>query len=309
MEGALVLTAPASPAAEVVLTAPASPTAALRAEEKRIAEQFIGGTPWLMIGWGIANTILWLALWPLVLLDMIPLWLGFLLATACVTLCYLPSHDAQHNIIVPAASRFYWLNEMFGHFVIFPLVLPFRAARLTHLQHHRHTNDPAQDPDYFTRAPNAWGAIAQSLKTRQPGHPAVRRYSEILLGIGTGEARLAVKEALVMDLVYFGTLFLLAWNGFAIEAALLWWLPRHIAITYINFYLSWAPHHPAVEAGRYRNTRAFRSLFGNIGSMGMQYHIVHHLYPNIRLNRTPAAYRALKPLLEARDCTLGGLER
>ena len=64
---------------------------------------------------------------------------------------------------------------------------------------------------------------------------------------------------------------------------------------------------PANETGRYRETRAFRSRIGNIGSMGMQYHIIHHLYPTIRLNRTPAAYRALRPFLVERGCEIGSL--
>jgi beta-carotene hydroxylase len=38
--------------------------------------------------------------------------------------------------------------------------------------------------------------------------------------------------------------------------------------------------------------------------MGMQFHIIHHLYPRIPLMRTPAAYRALRPILEVRGCDL-----
>lgn len=282
--------------------------AALRAQEKAIAARYIGGTPWLMIAWGLGNLALWLALWPLTIAGALPLWAGFLIATVCVTSSYLPSHDAQHDIIVPRTSPWHWLNESFGHIVIFPLGLPFRTARATHLQHHRHTNDPARDPDYPVHAPSAVAAIWMSLKNRQPRGAGAKRYGEILMALGTPAAQTALVDAVVMTFVDLGLLCALAWSGFAIEAALLWWLPRHIARTYINFYLSWAPHHPGTQTGRYRETRAFRSFWGNIGSSGMQYHIVHHLYPNIRLNWTPAAYRDLRPLLEARGCDLGGLK-
>jgi beta-carotene hydroxylase len=77
-----------------------------------------------------------------------------------------------------------------------------------------------------------------------------------------------------------------------------------LALTYISFYLSWAPHHPGVGKGRYKDTRAFKSRMGNIWSSGMQYHIVHHLYPTIPLNKTPAASRALRPILAERGCNL-----
>jgi beta-carotene hydroxylase len=39
----------------------------------------------------------------------------------------------------------------------------------------------------------------------------------------------------------------------------------------------------------------------------MEYHLVHHLFPAIPLNKTPAAYRKLKPLLEAEGVSLNGL--
>jgi beta-carotene hydroxylase len=281
--------------------------ASLRAREKAIADQFIGGTPWLMIIWGVLNTLTWLALWPLTILHIIPLWLAFPLAIGCLMLTYLPSHEAQHNIIVPKSSRWHWLNEMFGHIVIFPLGLPFRTARATHLQHHRHTNDPLLDPDYLTRARDEWDALRSAVRNRQPHSAANKRYGAILMAMGTAPARTALIDALVMNFVNLGLFIALAWSGHAIEVALLWWLPRHIALVYVQFYLSWAPHHPANETGRYRETRAFRSRVGNIGSMGMQYHIIHHLYPTIRLNRTPAAYRALRPILVERGCEIGSL--
>ncbi|MBT6573052.1 MAG: beta-carotene hydroxylase, partial [Gammaproteobacteria bacterium] len=50
-----------------------------------------------------------------------------------------------------------------------------------------------------------------------------------------------------------------------------------------------------------------KSRLGNLLSMGMQYHIIHHLYPRIPLSLTPAAYRELKPILQRRACNLGEL--
>lgn len=116
-----------------------------------------------------------------------------------------------------------------------------------------------------------------------------------------------IVDGLIYEGIYLLVLFALAWSGYAIEAALLWWLPKHIAVTYIEYYLSWAPHHPGNDQGRYRDTRGFKSYLGNIASMGMQYHIVHHLYPRIPLSKTPAAYRELKPILERKGCDLGQL--
>jgi beta-carotene hydroxylase len=281
----------------------------LRMQEKDIADQFIGnGIPWPMVIWGLGNTLLWFSLWPLVFLGILPLWLGFLIATLNITLCYLPSHDAQHYIIGRKGSKLEWLNELVGHIAIFPLTLPFRAARITHMDHHKYTNDPERDPDYTTRAPNALAAIWKTIYIRQPRvKGGFARYGQLLTESDNPIAKAALIDALGMKLVHFTTIAAFAWSGFAIEAVLLWLVPKHLALTYIAFYLSWAPHHPAQENGRYRNTRAFKSRLGNILSLGMQYHIVHHLYPTIPLYKTPAAYRALRPILEKQGCELGRL--
>jgi beta-carotene hydroxylase len=61
------------------------------------------------------------------------------------------------------------------------------------------------------------------------------------------------------------------------------------------------------EKGRYRDTRAWRSPVGTIASMGMEYHIIHHLFPKIPLLQTGPAYREMRPLLEERGCRIDGL--
>ncbi|WP_300379253.1 fatty acid desaturase [Henriciella sp.] len=267
--------------------------------EREIARRHIGKFPYLAVTWAFTNIVVWLSLWPLVMLGVIPLWAGFIIATLNIMLSYLPSHEAQHDIIAQPGSRLRWLNELVGHISTIPLLLPYRVAKLTHLEHHKHANDPNLDPDHGTQAKGPLAAIWTSIRNRQPGHE--NAYRGTLQRIGRADVLL---DYVVYELVFYTILFTLAWTGFALEAALLWWLPRHIALTYIQFYLSWAPHHPATETGRYRNTRSFRSIVGNLGSMGMQYHIVHHLHPRIPLYRTPQAYWEMKPVLEARGARI-----
>lgn len=273
--------------------------------EREIARRHLDKFPYLITFWGLANTAVWLSLFPLVMMGYVPLWLGFIIATLNVMLSYLPSHDAQHDIIARPGAKLRWLNEFLGHWSLIPLVLPFRIARATHMEHHKHANDPELDPDYGTHAPNAWMAVIRSITTRQPGSKGgLKSYGATVQRLGMGHILL---DALIANLVFYGTLVALAWFGYALEAALLWWLPRHIAFTYITFYLSWAPHHPGDRTGRYKDTRAWRSRFGNLWSMGMQYHIIHHLHPRIPLDRTPQAYREMRDILIARDCRIENL--
>lgn len=275
--------------------------------EKQIAERYMGGLPWGSISWGLGNLAVWLSLWPLTLTGILPLWAAFPIATLNVMLSYLPSHEAQHRIIAREGESLFWLNELVGHLSTIPMMLPYGVARLTHYEHHKHANHPELDPDIGTKSRGPWHMIVKSIAQRQPGSAAGKSYGATLARIGTREAQIAGLVAVVYQLTYLGVLFGMAWSGHALVAALVWWLPKHIGTTYIQFYLSWAPHHPAGQTGRYRDTRSFKSVVGNIGSMGMQFHIIHHLYPRIPLMRTPAAYWALKPVLEARGCDVAGL--
>lgn len=275
----------------------------LAREEMAIAKNYIGPFPVFMAVWGLANLACWLALWPLVIYEVIPLWLGFAVATANVALCYLPSHEAQHSNYAAPGQPLRWLNELIGYVSTIPLVLPFKTARFTHMLHHKHTNDPALDPDYGVKADTWLRAIWNTVRRNQPGTP--NAYGRVLAAHADDPAaRAAAREGLVQTLAYWGILTGLAWSGYALEAAFLWWLPRHIGMNYISLFLSWWPHHPMTEQGRYRNTRSFSYKFGNIAAFGMEHHIVHHLHPGIPLNRNAAAFREMRPILEARGCRL-----
>jgi beta-carotene hydroxylase len=114
-------------------------------------------------------------------------------------------------------------------------------------------------------------------------------------------------EAFLLQRFAWIAMAALCWSGFALEALMLWWLPMWVAFIYTPVTLSWAPHHPMRETGRYRDTRGWKSPVGTLLSAGMEYHLVHHLFPSIPLNKTPAAYRDLKPLLQAEGMRIEGL--
>lgn len=276
----------------------------LRKLELAVARKHSGMFPWEIVVWAFGNLAVWLALWPLVLLNYIPLWLGFMIATINMALVYLPTHDAQHDIIARPGQKLRWLNELVGHATSWMIIYPFQVLRISHLDHHRHTNDAELDVDITSQANGPWSAIWGTIRQRQPDGKRAGDYMRSMARNGRDDLILL---AILYRLGFIAIIGTLAWNGYALEALFLWWLPYQIAMSYLVFFLSWAPHHPFNEQERYRNTRSWKSAVGNIGSMGMQFHIVHHLHPYIPLVRTPAAYREMKPILEARDCRLGDI--
>jgi len=274
--------------------------------ERKIAAKYMQVFPWVAVAWALLNLTIWLALWPLVLLDVLPLWVAAPIATLNVMLAYLPSHEAQHRIIARKGQPLWWLNEFVGHVSLIPFAQPYRLLRDTHMEHHAHANNPELDPDFRVASggTSRLDFFKHTLLRRQPGSTDDAVYAETVARIGKGHV---VVDAIVYNLIYLGVLFALAWTGHAVEAALLWWLPRHITLTYVNYYLSWAPHRPAEQQGRYKDTQPFRSHVGNLLSMGMQYHAVHHLYPRIPLTLTPAAFRELRPILIRKGMDTRGL--
>ena len=284
--------------------------AQLARDEKNIARKYIGLFPTLMVTWWIFNSLLWISMWPLVLLDIIPLWLGFIIGLITVTLSYLPSHEAQHGNITKAGAQWHWLNELIGHTATIPLAIGYRILRLTHMEHHAHTNDPELDPDINNVRKNFADFLISQFSYQQPGRKD--SYAACLQRLpDQKEASKAMIAHVMVRMLYLGWMIGLAWSGFAIEALVLWWLPKQIGLAYIRLFLSWLPHHPGKGRGRYRDTRAWKCLtggqLGNFVALGMEYHIVLHLHPNIPLNYTPQAYWEMRDILVKRGCQIEGL--
>ncbi len=254
----------------------------------------------------LACFALWLASFPLTILDITPIWPWFLFATFIAAVGYVPSHEAMHHNIGRPGTKYHFWNELVGEVATIILIFPFSMARLMHMHHHYHTNHPENDPDYTDGADSSFKAWIKTWLNRQPGADgSIHHYKRCLERIGTPAARKALRDTMLLQLGSMGFMFALAWSGHAFEAAFLFWLPRHLGLSYIRYWLSWAPHHPRDGLDRYTNTRVFSTRVGHHLSLGMQYHIVHHLYPGIPNHATKYAYYEMKPILEKRgvDCS------
>ena len=281
----------------------------LRKQEIAVAARYHGGTMWPYAVAAIGGFAIWLSFFPLAIMGQLNLPLAFVFATVFGTYGYATSHEAMHSNIARPGERLRWLNELTGAVSTVVIVFPFSMARIIHLEHHYHCNDPLKDPDYSDEAPNDLMAWYKTWYNRQPGvDGSIHHYKRVLQDLGTREARRALVETMLMQLVFMGVLFAMAWTGHAIAAALIWWLPRHIALSWIRFYLSYAPHHPREgRTGRYQNSVIFKSRLGHVLSMGMETHLIHHMYPGIPNHRTRACYHEMKPILAQRGVDVSAL--
>jgi len=281
----------------------------LRKEEIEIARRFYGGTMWPYAVAAIGGFAIWLSFFPLAIMGQLNLALAFFFATVFGTYGYATSHEAMHSNLGKPGEKTRWLNELTGLVSTIVIVFPFSMARIIHLEHHYHCNDPLKDPDYSDEAANDLMAWYKTWYNRQPGvDGSIHHYKRVLESLGTPEATRALHETMALQLVFMGVLFAMAWSGHAIEAALIWWLPRHIALSWIRFYLSYAPHHPREgRTGRYDNSVIFKSRLGHVLSLGMETHLIHHMYPQIPNHRTRSAYFAMKHILAKRGVDVSPL--
>jgi beta-carotene hydroxylase len=282
----------------------------LQRRERAIAKKYYEAGQairWKYVAATLIGFAVWVSLFPLTMLDVVPLWAAFVVSYLIATAGYITAHEAMHSTIGRRGTRGWFWNELTGQLSMVPLMFPFSIARITHLQHHRFPNDPVKDPDYPDGAPNLRAALWKGWLNRQPGKDAqVHHIKRVLLEeIGTPEAKAALKQTVLVQLV--GTLFFIgmALAGYAMEIAMVWWLPRWLALIHTHVFFSWETHHPQTGTGRYDNTRIFRSSVGSFLSMWIEFHLVHHLYPNIPMHLTKKAYFEMKPVLEARgvDCS------
>jgi len=113
----------------------------------------------------------------------------------------LTSHEAMHSNLGRPGSKTRWINEWVGQVSTIPIVFPFSMARLMHLEHHYHCNDPEKDPDYNDEAPNALMAWYKTWYNRQPGvDGSIHAYKRVLKEMGTPEADRSLKETMWLQL-------------------------------------------------------------------------------------------------------------
>ncbi len=232
----------------------------------------------------------------LALRGMIPVWLAVVLNTGCSYASYSVLHEASHGLI--STNRF--LNDNFGRIGMLMVSMTpfFRAYRFLHMTHHRFTNDPVKDPDYFCGSGSVWMLPVRwmlmdtaYIKTYfLPGHYEKRPRAEKI------EFWLSMLFAVAVVTVF-------AFQGWIEEFLVYYFVPTRLALFLLAITFDYLPHYPhdtLAEDNKYRATgnRVGMEWLFNTLFIGHNYHLSHHLYPNAPFYRYRKLWFARKTLHE-----------
>jgi fatty acid desaturase len=233
-----------------------------------------GGSAWLAVAY-LATGGAW------------PAWAAVAVLSLLSYAIFTPMHEAVHGSVFRRRA----LNAVVGNLAA-PFLGPtacFRAYAYLHHEHHRNTNDPERDPDYWSGVGGRWFLPLAWLTTdiyyywfyarRAAGRPWQEKL-EIYLVSGA-----------------FLALFALAWfAGYGAEAILYWFLPGRIATGALACGFNYLPHRPHRVKAADDPCRATANLAGpapltTLLLMYHDYHLVHHLFPGAPFYRYPRIWR------------------
>ena len=182
-----------------------------------------------------------------------------------------------------------WINETIGAiglFFLFPYA-PMVLLRWVHNKHHTHTNGP-KDPDRFEHESPWW---------QVPFRWTFFDGAYIWYFIKHGQN---VRKKHGTELVVFYSLLALLfvaaiYFGFGWELFMLWFVPSRITLFIIAIVFVILPHHPAIIAQDEDPYMATTMRFGwewllNPLLVYQNYHLIHHLWPEIPFYRMHKAY-------------------
>ena len=225
-------------------------------------------------------------------------WVAVPLNALIIYFIFAPLHEATHENIVPCHWRNRWLENLIGHISGYLLLAPYPGFKVLHRHHHNHTNDPAEDPDYWVKSNNYLVVILRCLLIQ----PA---YVIHLFKIARDPATMRV---FIWEMVYLVSYIpVIAGSyalGFGNELVLLWILPGYFGVVMCPLNFDWPVHHPHSERGRYTDSaillfpRPLRAVM-EFYFQGHSYHLMHHMYPRIPYYHYGTAYYALERELAA----------
>ena len=229
-------------------------------------------------------------------------------STLCLYLLFTPAHEAVHGNIRGRSVLPAWAETFVGYISAGAFLFPYPIFSYVHRTHHKHTNHPERDPDYWVASRNPVRVLLGCASMLPEYYYFYFSRTKLLLSSPSERPRyFATLACLVAIPVVFA---LWASVRGIVEPVLLWLVPALLASTFLAYIFDYLPHRPHTERRRYLDTRVTLFPGADVLFASQNLHLIHHLYPSIPFYRYRSAFTRLRPELEERgaridDFTLG----
>ena len=278
------------------------------------ARPYMGVVAWPTVILGLVTVSSYLATVALALTGVLSLWLAIPIVSVLTYVSYTVAHESVHGSITGNHKSLRWMNKALGYMSAWILMIPLTAHRHEHMAHHRHANDPAEDPDFpVAKMQNSLSGAARAaleITAGQFRYYFTHRWEKAPL-----KEKLALCAEVVAALI--PRLAVLAAGYWVVGLALfvLAWLIGIVILLYLFAYIVHRPHD---QTGRYLDTSTI-VLPGPVGTLltwlwlFQNYHSIHHLFPRLPFYQYAKLYNEIEEIMAAKAApvyrvTLRGLE-
>ena len=203
-------------------------------------------------------------------------------------------HEATHK--TPFTNK--RVNEIVGHLCGAVILLPFQWFRYFHLAHHKHTNDPENDPELLAGGkPDTNAAFFWHISGIPYWKGMIRQIIRNAMGVKPHSyvpksAYLRIQhEAQLLLIIYLSVLIFSIFNPVLLW---IWILPMLIGQPFLRLYLLAEHGRCAFVANMLENTRTtYTNRIVRFLAWNMPYHTEHHSFPNVPFYNLPKLNRLM----------------
>jgi len=196
---------------------------------------------------------------------------------------FSPMHDAIHSSLGRSKQLNLWVGRI--SFLFYSSLVAFELMRFIHFRHHRNANSDEDEADGVIQSGPGW---FRPLKW--PFLDLIYAWKYFGQGYWKERPKSEKRNIIIMALI---TLVMWPWlviNGYLMELLMLWIIPQRISFFLIAFIFVYLPHVPndvSEQDNAYRATSIREGMEWLLSPLMMyqNYHLVHHLYPNVPFYR------------------------
>jgi len=196
---------------------------------------------------------------------------------------FSPMHDAIHSSLGRSKQLNLWVGRI--SFLYYSSLVAFELMRFIHFRHHRNANSDEDEADGVIQSGPGW---FRPLKW--PFLDLIYAWKYFGQGYWKERPKSEKRNIIIMALI---TLVMWPWlviNGYLMELLMLWIIPQRISFFLIAFIFVYLPHVPndvSEQDNAYRATSIRQGMEWLLSPLMMyqNYHLVHHLYPNVPFYR------------------------